>query len=350
MASLYTQYTIHGLVFTFNSTSAVALNSTNTNLGTVVMATQYNTYDSPFRTKMEMENHEFCTSVKPSECAMHPVECKVSETPFRVHFTRTGALSASEDERLYDWGRFSLATVGMQASAIIGELWVSYDVEFEKPRVNNGTFGNSRHARVSNAQWNHNNPLGIIQTGVGGNMGLTVSATGAGWDTVNFDPNLTGGRFLLNLVTDGTGMSGGYTLNYVNCKLADDGWQYNLVSPKYESVVTIATESIGVYLIEVTGPAASIQLTAVPSHTTALAVDVLILQVPGAEDFPITPPPLYSKQYVESKEAEWERLERTPSDFSAAADRWLRHATDSELQELHYKMSRLALRDPGYQG
>jgi hypothetical protein len=352
MAALYTQYTCHGLVFTFNSTSANALNSTNTALGTVVMATQYNAYDSPFLTKMEMENHEFSTSVKPSESAMHPIECKVSETPFRVHFTRTGALEASEDKRLYDWGVFSLATVGMQASAIIGELWVSYDIEFEKPRINNGTFGNSRHARLSNGPWDSSNPLGIIQRGVGGNMNLTVSATGSGWDTIHFDPNLVGGRFLLTFVFDGTGMSSAPSLSYTNCKLSDSGWTLREVAPAYYSAAVATNEANCSYLVDITGPAASIRITSGLSFSTATAVDVLVLQVPGPSDFPIIAPSFtgFSSSVKsipaideEKSHFEWvgSALGQASSNLRTTMIDLLRHGTPEEIEEAQYLLSKL---------
>lgn len=133
IAQNYEQYVFHGVVFEFKSTSADALNSTNTALGTVIMATEYNVNNNAFTNKIQMENCEFTTSCKPSECMMHPIECSVNQTPTRVFYTRPVVNALFADLRFVDMGNFQLATVGMQAAANIGELWVTYEVELLKP-------------------------------------------------------------------------------------------------------------------------------------------------------------------------------------------------------------------------
>lgn len=138
VAQNYSEYKIHGLIFEYKSTSADALNSTNTALGTVILATQYNVLDGAFVAKQQMENTEFVVSVKPSLSVIHPIECDPSETPVSHLYIRSGAPS-SGDLRLYDWCNFTIATVGSQAAAVIGELWVSYDIEFLKPKLGANT-------------------------------------------------------------------------------------------------------------------------------------------------------------------------------------------------------------------
>lgn len=51
----FEQYDLRGLVLEFKSTSASALNSTNTALGVVIMSTNYDTLDSNFTSKQQME-------------------------------------------------------------------------------------------------------------------------------------------------------------------------------------------------------------------------------------------------------------------------------------------------------
>lgn len=133
----YEQYRFHGLIFEFKTTSATAVSSTNTALGTVVMATDYDDLDAGFTTKQQMEAYEFSVSSVPSSSVIHPVECSPRETPLPKLWVRTGAYSnyTTVDPRLYDLGNFQIATVGMQAAAVVGELWVSYDVEFYKPKL-----------------------------------------------------------------------------------------------------------------------------------------------------------------------------------------------------------------------
>lgn len=138
LAQNYEQYRIHGQVYQFKSTSANAVDSTNTALGTVVMCTEYDSTRPDFTSKMAMENHVYCTSTKPSQDMLHPVECAPSDTTLELLYTRTGAIPANADIRMYDLGKFQLATVGMQAAAVIGELWCTYEIELLKPKLSDG--------------------------------------------------------------------------------------------------------------------------------------------------------------------------------------------------------------------
>ncbi len=61
----FQQYRIRGMVFEYRSMSADALNSTNTALGSVVMATDYDSTDLRFTSKSQMENTEFGVLVNP---------------------------------------------------------------------------------------------------------------------------------------------------------------------------------------------------------------------------------------------------------------------------------------------
>lgn len=134
-AENYQEYRLNGLVFEFKSNSYNALSSTNTASGTVVMATNYNVLESPFPNKFIMEQTQFTCSGKPSINLLHPIECAKIETPTSVLYTRSGTVTTG-DLRLYDWGNFQIATVGMQgANTNIGELWVTYDVTLLKPRL-----------------------------------------------------------------------------------------------------------------------------------------------------------------------------------------------------------------------
>lgn len=128
-----------GIMFEFRSTSTdTAVNTTNANpaIGAVIMATEYNTYNAPFANKQQMESYEFAVSCKPSCSMLHAVETKKSKTAIDHLFVRTGAIPTGADARLYDLGSFQIAASGMQTSGFaIGELWVTYEIEFQKPRL-----------------------------------------------------------------------------------------------------------------------------------------------------------------------------------------------------------------------
>ena len=72
IARCYQEWIPHGIVFIYKTMSADALNSVNTALGTVIMATNYNATQPNYASKAEMENSEFSRSIKPSISCEYP--------------------------------------------------------------------------------------------------------------------------------------------------------------------------------------------------------------------------------------------------------------------------------------
>lgn len=126
----FQQYRINGMAFEFRSMSSDALNSTNTALGSVIMSTDYDSADSTFASKQEMENTEYGVSCKPSSNMMHGIECARFQTPVSELYIRAYDVPSGKDIRLYDLGRFSIASTGCQGTNVnLGELWVAYDID-----------------------------------------------------------------------------------------------------------------------------------------------------------------------------------------------------------------------------
>jgi hypothetical protein len=137
LAANFEQYRIRGLIFEFKSLSsdAVLSSATNSSLGAVIMATEYNSLSLPYPDKRTMENSQYATSSKPSCSFIHPIECARSQTSVSELYVRGGAVSTG-DLRLYDLGIFQIATVGQQAGGgVLGELWLTYEIEFFKPQL-----------------------------------------------------------------------------------------------------------------------------------------------------------------------------------------------------------------------
>lgn len=132
IASNFESYKFNGLIFEFITNSATAVASTNTALGTVILATQYNIDDPAFSSKLSMEQYEYAVATVPSMSAIHPVECMRGSGVLEYLYTNT---TGSGDPRFSIFGNFSIATVGQQAASNIGELWVSYDIELCKSRL-----------------------------------------------------------------------------------------------------------------------------------------------------------------------------------------------------------------------
>jgi len=130
VAANYQEYRFHGLMFEFRSLITDFI--PNGAPGVVIMSTNYNASVVPYATKQQMENAEYAVSVKPTVDMVHGVECAVDQTILPERFIRNGNVPIGQDLRLYDLGLFQFAT---QANPIqdLGELWVSYCVEFFKP-------------------------------------------------------------------------------------------------------------------------------------------------------------------------------------------------------------------------
>jgi hypothetical protein len=156
VAANYEQYRMLGLIFEYRPTSGTAVSSTNTALGTVVMATDYDAENPPFSNKQQMESYEFASSCVPYDKMLHPVECSTKEKTIDLAYIRTGPLSqvtpTSTDIQFYDLGNFQIATNGMQVGVtVIGELWVSYHVELLKPRIDPLSLNQYLHVRENPA-------------------------------------------------------------------------------------------------------------------------------------------------------------------------------------------------------
>jgi len=163
IAQSYQQYKFHGMIFEFRPLITDFVTSGSP--GYLIMATDYNAAEPPFDSKQEMENTEYSASCKPTLNLIHGIECAPSETSLPIKYVRTSR--PVTEQQNYDMGSFQLATSNpaLTAGTVLGELWVTYCVEFFKPILPNTTGGaidsfvNGR-STYSNAV---NNTLGSVQ-------------------------------------------------------------------------------------------------------------------------------------------------------------------------------------------
>jgi hypothetical protein len=174
IAQNYQEYKFHGLVFEFRPLITDFVTSGAP--GVVVMATNYNADVPAYATKQEMENSEYAVSVKPTISLMHGVECATNQTINSQKYIRTGNVPVGQDLRLYDLGNFQFAT---QANPVqdLGELWVTYCVEFFKPSVPNTIGGNIPSGKIGRSSISGANPLGLVQISNTGSIAATVTST-----------------------------------------------------------------------------------------------------------------------------------------------------------------------------
>jgi hypothetical protein len=131
----YQQWAPRGMVFVFKSMSSSTVTAGGP-LGTVAMAMNYNAGLPEFADMREMLNSEYATATKPSSSIVHAIECDPALSSYPVRYIGD-AEEASSDPQMYDWGLFQIATSGLPGTAgdILGELWVSYEIDLFKPRI-----------------------------------------------------------------------------------------------------------------------------------------------------------------------------------------------------------------------
>lgn len=216
-ADSYEQYKFRGAVFEFKSMSsdAVLSSAASSSLGTVIMSTQYNALEAPFNDKRTMENYEYANSDKPSNSMLHPIECKMSQTTISELYVRTGEVTDG-DKRLFDLGNFSIAVQGMQnagVNQVIGELWISYELEFFKPKllVGGGALLTDHWGATGTNIVTYDDPIGIasgtLVKRTGSNLGCFIQqpAVGVyGTDSIIFPPWVTDGTYLITYQMSGS--------------------------------------------------------------------------------------------------------------------------------------------------
>ena len=119
VAQNFEEWLPRGMVFEYRTTSSDTLLAASPALGSVIMATQYNSVNPSFTNKQDMENYDNAISCKPSVSCLHVIECKRSKTVMDEMYIRTTAPPPNADLRMYDLGKFQIATVGGQAGAVV---------------------------------------------------------------------------------------------------------------------------------------------------------------------------------------------------------------------------------------
>ena len=179
VAQNFEEYKIHGMVVYLNTTAATAVSSTNTALGLWGVVTQYDPSEIPFTTKQQCENYVGCQTSVPSCSLIHGIECKPSANVLDKYFVRSGINPSAEDLKFYDLGKIQVFTQGSQAVSTIGEMWISYDIEFMKPRLPTSGENAVFTDRYYSADVDLSHPLGNTRTlAAGSNLGTTINSAG----------------------------------------------------------------------------------------------------------------------------------------------------------------------------
>lgn len=227
VAQNYTQYQFLGLVFEFVSEGSEYTNSAG--LGYTALSSQYDAAAAAYVDKRSMLNAQFADAAKPSKSFQHWIECSPNKVVDPRRNIRCAANPSNTSINDYDIGKTTLAVGGNVAgSAVIGELWVSYDVLLFVPRSQGFVNTNIDKYSVQSAAASSSDaaPLGSGWT-AGSNAVNTFSPTLTG-SSIAF-PNGTRGRFVVSLFFSRTNTasagSGSFTPTLVGCSaVSNSGW------------------------------------------------------------------------------------------------------------------------------
>lgn len=250
-AKNWQQYRWRGLIFEFGSTSsdAVLSSATSSALGTISMATDYDVLDTNYTNKREMLNTVFANSSKPSCSFIHPIECKRSQTPISVQYVRTGDYPEGGDPRMYDLGKFQIATEGMQAATgSIGELWVTYEVEFFKQQLGSAAYTDMfAFSTVTAPFW-----LGTLQPTklAGSTIGGTIGSDGTN-SYYELPSYIAGGKYLFTYWVSGVSATIGICSPSVSNGSLVDLWNAGASLLQFPAAGTSASGLMVQFVVEV---------------------------------------------------------------------------------------------------
>lgn len=280
-----------GMIFVFKSLSGDALSATNTALGNVILATDYNSDNTHYTSKQAMENSEYFSNTKPSCDVAHPIECAANQQPLKMLYVRETIDEVEGSFNFYDLGQFQIATIGSQAQGyVIGELHVAYQIEFFKPILNleSGLEGFKATILPTNvtpaAPFGANNDaINVTHDSIAGSVTL-VNFEGA---FINFNNGVPNATYVIEYWVNGTAAVGVVAppIATTNCAAFLMWGQPSAQSrvPVGSSGTTTDLVLTQAIVISPTGGPAIVQLQggAGPFPTAPVACQVMIYRVPN---------------------------------------------------------------------
>ena len=145
---------VQQLAFTYKPTLS-NYQTTDGQVGTIMMATQYNPNAGVWTNKEQFLAQTGATSSRVTDLTYHGVECDVSKLPNDGKlFNRSGPPILGSNLTDYDLGYTQIRIQDVPTASIaIGELHVSYTVKLSKPRLySNLAFDQMRDTFLLNRQ------------------------------------------------------------------------------------------------------------------------------------------------------------------------------------------------------
>lgn len=165
IAQNFDEYELVQCIFTFKSTTTESTSASNGQVGTVIMATNYNAAAPEFKDKSSMQHYESSKSCRLTQSMQHGVECDPEKrSGSEGLYIRSNPIVNDQDIKTYDHGKFQIAIANCApnyANVSLGELWVSYTVKLRKSKFfTSRGLGISRDIFISNGGELRSNPFG----------------------------------------------------------------------------------------------------------------------------------------------------------------------------------------------
>lgn len=232
----FQHYKFDKLVFEYRplvSESSSSAAGSLLSMGSVMMATQYDSPSGIYPTKQTLLESDYASSCKPSDHSLHCVECDPKFNPLGIMYvsgqTNLTVGGNGTDIRMQNLGIFQISNSGVPPSAVatdLGEIWVHYTVRLFKPQLNagltnlvSGHFTNS----LTTGSPSLTTPFGAGVTALNQPFGEPTNTLSLYFlvnGTCVFPASITGGCFLMYYTVHGTAAaSSGDWQNPVNCSL-----------------------------------------------------------------------------------------------------------------------------------
>jgi len=196
IAPLYESYLFHSLRFEFETLASTAT------AGRVMMAIDYDALDVAPANKIGIMSYHDASSCAAWEMSRFIADKKDLEKFGKQRYVRFGAQPANSDLKTYDVGAFYIATQGMGGTTAVGELYVSYDVEFMTPQLQAAlALGPNSRKQVSTAGITALSWFGTNQVFTGQNNSITADFL----TPSQFDFS-TSGQYFVSLSVSGTSL------------------------------------------------------------------------------------------------------------------------------------------------
>lgn len=258
IASQYTEYRIRGLVFHYIPTSGASVASANPALGSVMFQTSYRATEVAPANKVEMMNEYWASEGRPCDEFCHPIECDPRENPFNIQYVRTGSLPSTENILMYDLGTTTIATTGNTGTGnILGDVWMSYEIELKKPRITTLSTELCRSYSIISQAATTANPIGPANT-----QTVTSNFPGVfnGLTSVTFPKNTVGTYLISWEINNATSSPSGVSVTYPSGFTILNGTEVvasGSSSSVYNAIVAINTTAAAGIILSATlaGPA-----------------------------------------------------------------------------------------------